>query len=136
MKGDFRYTSSSVFDTFPWPDAPGASQVTAVAAAAVALRAVRRRLCERHALGLRALHASLGGPDRRPLDEAQAALDAAVRAAYGMGHGEDPLTSLLAYNRAFRARESDGRRIAGPGLPPGIGAAGLVSEDAVQPLRL
>jgi hypothetical protein len=136
MKEDFRYTSSTVFDTFPWPDAPGAHQVAAVAAAAVAVRAVRRRLCERHALSLRALHASPEGPGRRPLDEAQAALDATVRAAYGMGPGEDPLAFLLALNHARAAREAEGAIGAGPGVPPGVEAAGLVSEDAVQPARL
>ncbi|MFL6597326.1 MAG: type IIL restriction-modification enzyme MmeI [Chthoniobacterales bacterium] len=45
LKGDFRYTPESVFDTFPWPRAPTREQIKVVAEAAVALRALRREPC-------------------------------------------------------------------------------------------
>ena len=79
MKGDRRYTSSTVFASFPWPQAPDARQVAAIAGAAVALRTARRALEDRRGPGLRALYASM----ELPLAAAHAALDAAVRAAYG-----------------------------------------------------
>src|SRR5262249_44848370 len=44
----FRYTSDTVFDTFPWPQSPKPAHVAAVAAVAVALRALRRRVMAHH----------------------------------------------------------------------------------------
>jgi len=40
----FRYTSDTVFDTFPWPQSPTLAQVKAVAEASVSLRALRREI--------------------------------------------------------------------------------------------
>jgi hypothetical protein len=42
LKGDFRYTPESVFDTFPWPQKPNHEDIKAVAEAAVTLRALRQ----------------------------------------------------------------------------------------------
>ncbi|HSH37149.1 MAG TPA: DNA methyltransferase, partial [Chthoniobacterales bacterium] len=47
LGGTFRYTSDTVFDTFPWPQSPGREQVAEVAAAAVALRALRRKIMQK-----------------------------------------------------------------------------------------
>ena len=130
MKGDRRYTSSTVFASFPWPQAPDAGQVAAVAEAAVALRTARRALEDRRGPGLRALYAAM----EAPLAAAHAALDAAVRAAYGEAAPEsDPLPFLLDLNRACAAREASGQPVARPGLPAGIDTAGLVSADALAP---
>jgi N-6 DNA Methylase len=131
MKGDRRYTSSTVFDSFPWPQAPDAGQVAAVAGAATGLRAVRRALREDCGGRLGALYRTMAPP----LADAHAALDAAVRAAYGMGGG-DPLAFLLELNHACAAREAGGLPIVGPGLPPGVAAAGLVTADAIPPPEL
>ena len=42
LKGDFRYTPESVFDTFPWPQKPKHEDIKAVAEAAVTLRALQQ----------------------------------------------------------------------------------------------
>jgi hypothetical protein len=42
LKGDFRYTPESVFDTFPSPQKPKHEDIKAVAEAAVTLRALRQ----------------------------------------------------------------------------------------------
>jgi hypothetical protein len=42
LKGDFRYTPESVFDTFPGPQKPKHEDIKAVAEAAVTLRALRQ----------------------------------------------------------------------------------------------
>ena len=120
MKGDQRYTSSTVFDSFPWPQAPGAAQIGAVAGAAVALRALRRDLAARRGLGLRALYAAMERPGHHPLGDAHAALDAAVRAAYGMPPRGDPLAFLLDLNGPAprgRPRASPSRAPASPRAP-------------------
>jgi SAM-dependent methyltransferase len=136
MKRDWRYTSNTVFDSFPWPQKADAKAVTAVAKAAVALRALRRDIAARHTMSLRAMYASMDDLGKHPLKEAQAALDVAVRAAYGMKARQDPLAFLLELNRVCAEREAAGKTIVGPGLPPGVSAKGLVTKDAVQAPKL
>ncbi|MEK7667044.1 MAG: hypothetical protein AAB409_00150 [Gemmatimonadota bacterium] len=133
LKGDFRYTSNSVFDTFPWPQDPTKAQIEAVARAAAALRTLRRSLMKQHGLSLRKLYRSLESPGKHPLKEAHASLDAAVRAAYGMGKAKDPLASLLELNARLAAQEAKGKTIVGPGLPPRAGSANkLITPDCVR----
>ena len=79
MKGDWRYTSDSVFDTFVWPQTPSEKAVRAVADAAVKLRQLRRDLMTKHNLSLRELYRTLDNPGANPLRTAQEKLDAAVR---------------------------------------------------------
>ncbi len=127
-----RYTSNTVFDTFPWPQAPTDKHVKAVAAAAVRLRELRATLRAKHNLSLRDLYRSSEQPGKHPLLSAHAELDAAVRAAYGAGQDEDILAFLLRLNSECAAAESKGTPITGPGLPPGYGAGSLVTGDAVR----
>lgn len=119
LKGDFRYTSNTVFDSFPWPQSPKAAQVVAVAEAARHLRAVRRGLRTKHKLSLRDLYRSSEQPGKHPLLDAHAVLDAAVTAAYGASAKGDALTFLLGLNAECAAREKAGKRVEGPG-PPAI----------------
>ncbi len=98
LKGDFRYTSDTVFDAFPWPQSPTLAQVEAVAEAAVLLRALRREVMDANCWNFRELYRTLDLPGANPLKAAHDALDSAVRTAYGMGSKEDPLTFLLALN--------------------------------------
>jgi len=100
LKLDPRYTSRSVYSTFPWPPAPTPATISTVAAAATRLQTLRKTHA---AAGLRALHRQLEATPSHPLHAAQADLDAAVRAAYGMTAGDDPLASLLAHNLAQSA---------------------------------
>ncbi len=56
LKGDFRYTSNTVFDSFPWPQSPSLKQIRDVADTAVALRALRRRVMEENNWSFRELY--------------------------------------------------------------------------------
>lgn len=133
LKGDFRYTSETVFDTFPWAQAPTLKQAQAVAAASVELRRLRRELCEKHGWSLRELYRSLETPGKHPLRDAQEALDASVRAVYGMKTKDDVLEFLLTLNRECAAREARGEAITPPGLPDVVkDARAFVSEDCVR----
>ena len=105
LKGDFRYTSDTVFDTFPWPQSPTLAQVKAVAEAAVSLRALRREIMAANGWSLRDLYRTLETPGTNRLRDAHAALDSAVRAAYGMKEGEDTLAFLLRLNLNWRTRK-------------------------------
>jgi hypothetical protein len=105
LKLDPRYTSRSVYSTFPWPPAPSPATIAAVAAAAVHLQTLRQLHA---AAGLRALYRQLEATASHPLHAAQADLDAAVRAAYGMTAGDDPLAVLLALNHRLARGDRDG----------------------------
>jgi hypothetical protein len=132
MKADYRYTSDTVFDTFPWPQSPTFAQVKAVAEAAVSLRALRRETMAANGWSLRDLYRTLETPGTNRLRDAQAALDSAVRAAYGMKETEDTLAFLLALNLELADKEAKGEQITPPGLPVSAGeAVEFMSEDCI-----
>lgn len=132
LKGDWRYTSSTVFDSFPWPQAPTLAQAKAVAKASVALRALRRGIMAEHGMSLRQLYTTIELPGQHPLKDAHATLDRAVRAAYGMNAEQDALAFLLAQNEALTAREQAGEAGLGPGLPPcAKGHGAFVTADCI-----
>jgi len=114
----FRYTSNTVYDSFPWPQAPSLKAVREVAQAAVELRKQRRELIERHGLSLRQLYRSLERPGDHPLKTAHAKLDLTVRRAYGMKKREPVLDFLFELNGKVAAREDSMQPVVGPGLPP------------------
>jgi hypothetical protein len=130
----YRYTSNTVFDTFPWPQNPSLKQVQAVAKAAVDLRAFRRRIMQENGWSLRDLYRTLETPGKNALRDAHEALDKAVRAAYGMKKDQDPLKFLLDLNLAVAAREEAGEPVVGPGLPPCVtDPAPFITDDCIRP---
>ena len=133
LKSDYRYTRRSVWDTFPWPQSPSGSAVSAVAEAGRRVRAERGRALSGIKGGLRAVYRTLELPGRSALKDAHAALDAAVLAAYGFPATGDVLRPLLALNRAVHAREQAGDPITPPGVPPDYDGnrAALVTGDCV-----
>jgi hypothetical protein len=133
LKSDYRYTSNTVFDTFPWAQRPSVKAVKAVADAAVALRTKRNELRTKHNLSLRDLYRLLELPGDHPLKAAHAVLDEAVRKAYGMAASADPLAFLLDLNAQVATAEENGDSVQGPGLPSFINdRAAYVSKDCVK----
>jgi len=132
LKSDFRYTSNTVFDTFPWPQSPTLAQAQAIANAARELRRKRWEIVEANGVTLRELYRARDGKGAHPLDAAHEALDKAVRAAYGMKKRTDPLAHLLELNQTLAVREANGTPIIGPGLPPAVTDRSLfVSTDCI-----
>jgi hypothetical protein len=130
----YRYTSDTVFDTFPWPQKPTGRDIKAIAEEAVALRGLRRDRMRKLNYSLRQLYRTLEEPGENPLRDAQAKLDAAVRAAYGMRDDADPLAFLLELNLACAAKEKAGEEITSPGLPlPAEEHSRFISDDCIQP---
>ena len=147
----FRYTSDTVFDTFPWPQfevgtrcrasgptgrsaLPDLEKIRAVADAARALRQLRREIMDANGWSLRELYKSLETPGENRLRAAHAALDAAVRAAYGMKPDEDILAFLLKLNLELAEKEAAGKSITPPGLPKFYPVPQeLVTEDCIKP---
>ena len=111
-----------------------ARQSSRVAEAAVSLRALRREIMAANGWSLRDLYRTLETPGANRLRDAHAALDSAVRAAYGMKATEDTLAFLLRLNLDLAAKESKGNLITAPGLPQLVATPNtFASEDCVQP---
>ena len=120
-------------NTFPWPQSPTRGQIAEVAAAAVALRALRREVMAAHGWSLRELYRTLDEPGDNPLRTAQARLDTAVRTAYTMPAKADPLAFLLALNLTLAAKEKAGEPITPPGLPlPATDHSAFLTEDSIR----
>ena len=117
LKGDFRYTSNTVFDSFVWPQKPTLARVRKVATAARELRKLRRELLKEDGTSLRKLYQTLEIPGAHPLKEAHARLDEVVRAAYGMKKNEPALEFLFVLNQDVAKREDAMQQVVAPGLP-------------------
>ncbi len=78
-----RYTPTTVFETFPWPDPVAAAQREAVASASAALYERRSALCLEHNLGLTKLYNLMDDGAFTDLAALHRRLDEAVVAAYG-----------------------------------------------------
>jgi hypothetical protein len=117
LKGDFRYTSNTVYDTFPWPQDPTLEHARTVANMAVGLRRLRAELMEAHGYTLRELYRTMELPGDNPLKDAHAKLDSAVRKAYRMSAKASILEFLFSLNQEVAEREASMQFVTGPGLP-------------------
>jgi hypothetical protein len=130
----FRYTSDTVFDTFPWPQTATVKQIDTVAVAARDLRRVRAEALPKMKGGLRALYRTLELPGSNPLKDAHAALDTAVLTAYGFNPKRDLLAQLLALNQEVAAKIENGESVTPPGVPKNYpDAKKLVTQDCIKP---
>src|ERR1039457_4571154 len=76
---------------------------------------------------------TLETPGTNHLRDAQAALDSAVRAAYGMKESDDTLAFLLRLNLDLANMETRGETIPPPGLPATvIPGERFLSPDCIQ----
>ena len=83
LKGDLRYTPSTAFMTFPFPDPVSPEARARVAAASSALYTRRTELCAEHQIGLTKLYNLMDDGAFTDLKALHLALDRAVVAAYG-----------------------------------------------------
>lgn len=113
----FRYTSDSVFDSFPWPQNPTVKQIEEVAKQAKALRDKRNEVMQKYNYTLRQLYRFMDDTPDNPVSEIQARLDKAVGEAYGINKKTDILQYLLNLNDRLYEREQRGEKNQGPGLP-------------------
>jgi hypothetical protein len=137
VESDTRYSSRSVFDTFPWPQSPTKKQIKTVASVGREVRAVRAKQLPKLASGeggLRALYRTLDLPGANPLKDAHAALDAAVMEAYGFSARKDLLKQLLDLNLSVASAIKRGQPVTAPGVPASYGdASDLITADCIEP---
>ena len=96
-------------------------------------RPMRREIMAANGWSLRDLYRTLETPGTNRLRDAHAALDTAVRAAYGMKDSEDTLAFLLCLNLELAEKEAEGEAITPPGLPAWAAKVeSLVSPDCLR----
>lgn len=94
-----RYTSTTVWDSFPWPLNPSVEAIRKVASASKTIIDLRSSYLE-VGITLGAMYDALRDEGKSPLRDAHADLDAAVIEAYGFNRDEDLLAQILALNLA------------------------------------
>ena len=109
LEDRIRYTPTSAFATFPWPE-PTATQRDAIAAVARRLYARRSEICLERQIGLTKLYNQMDDGAWQDLRELHRELDEAVAAAYGwprsVAHDPDESNRrLLELNREIAAGE-------------------------------
>ena len=103
LEDRIRYTPSSAFETFPWPQSD-LGQRESIARRAVELLALRSTLCREHEIGLTALYNAVDDGAFTALREAHRALDLAVVSAYDWSSAL--LEDVRARNRALFERNA------------------------------
>ena len=97
------------------------------------LHVSRREIGYANGWSLRELYRTLETSGANRLRDAHAALDSAVRSAYGMKDGEDTLDFLLRLNLELAEKEARGEQIMPPGVPADIGRLDeLITNDCIQ----
>jgi len=136
LKSDYRYTSNTVFNTFPFPQNPTVEQIRAIADCTRTILAYRHTIQEKSQTGisLRQIYKSLEMPGKNELRELHATLDNAVISAYGFDPEGDMLAQLLSLNETIFNKEKAGESVLAPGIPPYYpNPEELVSDYAINP---
>lgn len=136
LKGDPRYTTESIWDTFPFPQAPTLADVKKIATAAKMLRQKRKAMMEEHRYTLRDIYRLVDEPGANPIKDLSKTLDNAVIDAYGFDKRKDILQQLLNLNLAVTTRIEERLFVQGPGLPAFIKKQdSFISNDCVTVLN-
>jgi hypothetical protein len=113
LEDRFRYTPTSAFETYPWPQ-PRTADRRAVEQASASVIERRRDICQEREIGLTQLYNEVDEGAYGPLAQLHRDLDEAVAAAYAWpaSAAHDPAESnrlLLELNRAIAAGELEYR---------------------------
>lgn len=133
LKGDWRYTSDTVFDSFSWPQEPDEKTIDEIAKYSKELRDLRRKIMKENDFSLRDLYRLMENTPNNPVSDVQNKLDKAVRSAYGMKPKDDILEFLLRLNNDLFDKEQNGIEIQAPGFPKKFAdkISKYVSDDCV-----
>ena len=133
LKGDLRYTTESVWDTFPWPQNPNNKQIEKVAQSAKLLRDTRKAYMTNNNLSLRDLYRTIEMPGKNTIRELHHVLDKLVLEAYDFDPHSNILQQLLDLNLNLAQKELKTVKIQGPGLPISYNnPSSLITSDCVQ----
>lgn len=108
-----RYTPTTVWNTFPWPQAPALTSVERIEAISRLILDLREEY-KQQGFSLKKQYDALRSPGQSKLRKLHLDLDKAVFAAYGFEAGSDIPTQLLALNQSIAL---DQEAAQGPGYP-------------------
>ena len=117
MRERYRYTSNSVFNSFPWPQDANEKQIEKIAKYAKQLREKRREIMQQYNYSLRDLYRIMEDSPDNPVSDIQDKLDQSVLNAYGIGKNDDILAFLLDLNNRVFEKEKRKLPVVSPGLP-------------------
>jgi hypothetical protein len=117
LKGDTRYTHTSCFETFPFPQVVAPELVQKIRQAMTALNDYRNEVVVARNWGITDLYNAYFDEPASQLAKLHQALDALVLKAYGWKASEDILSNLLDLNLELAEREAAGETVVGPWAP-------------------
>jgi len=133
LEARLRYTTNTVWDSFPWPQNPTEKQIEQVVKRARELLDERNKALKDYKYSLRDLYRVLEKPGKNRIKELHTSLDKAVIDAYGFDEKNDLLTQLLKLNLEVAAKEGKGQDVQAPGLPEWVkDKEKLVSDVCVK----
>jgi hypothetical protein len=112
-----RYTPTSCFETYPFPQLVTAEQAEAVRKAMTELNDYREGWMTEKQKGITDLYNRYFDEPASKLSQLHKTLDAAVLKAYGWKESEDLLSNLLDLNLELAEREENGLAVVGPWDP-------------------
>jgi hypothetical protein len=117
LKGDTRYTPSTCFETFPFPQTPTQKQIDAIRTTALELHQYRSTQMEKKAWGITKLYNEYFHEPASQLAKLHTKLDTLTLQAYSFSPTDDLLEVLLALNLELAEKEKQGQAIIGPWAP-------------------
>jgi len=117
LKKDPRYTHTTCFNTFPFPQKVTADQAEAIRQQMIELNEFRNSWMVERQKGITEMYNRYFEEPASKLRKLHDALDALVLKAYGWGPKDDILSNLLDLNLELAKIEEEGRAIIGPWDP-------------------
>ncbi len=114
LKGDTRYTPTTCFETFPFPQTPSEKIVQKIRQTAIDLHDYRSQMMEKHQYGITKLYNQFFHEPTSQLAKLHKQLDQLTLQAYGFSETDDILEQLLNLNLQLAAQEQTGATIVGP----------------------
>ena len=117
IKGDTRYTNTTCFETFPFPQNPSSKVVEQIRATTLELHDYRTDQMEKKQWGITQLYNRFFNEPSSQLYKLHAKLDQLVMQAYGFSPEDDILEKLLALNLELAEKEKRGESVIGAWSP-------------------
>ncbi|TRU20305.1 MAG: class I SAM-dependent DNA methyltransferase [Microcystis aeruginosa Ma_MB_S_20031200_S102] len=117
LKGDTRYTNTTCFETFPFPQKPSQELVKKIRQTAGELHEYRSQQMEKKQWGITKLYNQFFNEPSSQLYQLHQKLDKLVMEAYHFQADEDILEKLLTLNLELAEKEKRGETVIGPWSP-------------------
>lgn len=117
LKNDTRYTNTTCFETFPFPQNSSNKLVTKIRGTAQQLHQYRTQQMEAKQWGITQLYNKFFNEPTSQLFKLHAQLDKLVMQAYGFNSSDDILEKLLELNLELAEKEKQGEAVIGPWAP-------------------